>query len=391
MSNPTFKILTKTAFGLEKILAEEIEQLGGQDIEILNRAVLCQGDKKLIYRINYESRVALRVLKFISEFTVFNEQQLYKGISKIQWDNIFKVSDTFAIDSVVNSDRFQHSKYVALKSKDAIVDQFRKKYEERPSIDTTYPDFRIMVHIRDTTCGVFLDSSGFSLHKRGYRLREAQAPLSECLAAGMIKLTGWNGEGTFMDPMCGSGTLLVEAAMMALQIPAGKYREAYAFQHWDDYDEELFYTIKSDALAKVSKDKEGLTILGSDKSEMVLRSTKQLINRLGLEDYIQLETKPFDHIKNELPEGIIITNPPYDKRIKAEDIDKLYSDFGDVLKKQFTGWSAWVISANKEALKKVGLSASKKLTLYNGPDECKFQRYDMYSGSKKKKYQTEEK
>jgi len=381
------KILVKTAFGLENILAKEIEELGGKKIEILKRGVFCEGGDELMYRINYESRTALRVLKFLAEFEARNENELYRGVSGIDWDEIFDSTDTFAIDSIVHSEYFTHSKYVALKSKDAIVDQFRKKYNHRPSVDITAPNFRIMVHIRESTCGLFLDSSGYSLHKRGYRFRSTEAPISECLAAGMLKLAGWDGNGTFLDPMCGSGTFLVEAAMMALNIPAGKYRTAYAFQQWKDYKAELFQKIKKQANDNILREKEGLRILGSDKSRVVIQSTQENIRQAGLENVITLEPKPIQRLKNELSEGLIVTNPPYDKRLKDDDIEALYASLGDVFKKQFTGWTAWLISSNIAALKKVGLSTSKKLTLYNGADECKFLRYDMYAGSKKQKKQ----
>jgi len=388
-SKNTFKILVKTAFGLENVLAKELKDLGLQEIEVLKRAVYCVGNTEDLYKINYLSRTALRVYKFIKEVDVFNEDGLYGEISKIQWDSLFEVNQCFAIDSIVNSTRFTHSKYVALKAKDAIVDQFRSKYNKRPSIDTYDPDLRILIHIRDTTCGVFLDSSGYSLHKRGYRIMNTEAPISECLAAGMLLLAGWSSEKkVFYDPMCGSGTFLIEASMIALNIPAGKFRSYYAFEKWNDYDEKLFYQVKSEALSKVCKPSAELKIIGNDKSRRVLQSAKENIRKAALLDLIELNAKPFEKLKNNDPEGLMVTNPPYDKRIVDEDIEGLYKAFGDLLKNEFCGWSAWIISSNFAALKKVGLSTSRKLVLYNGADECKFQRYDMYTGSKKKKKNT---
>ncbi|MFK7899641.1 MAG: class I SAM-dependent RNA methyltransferase [Cyclobacteriaceae bacterium] len=381
-----FNILVKTYHGLEQILAEEIKAIGGESIQVLTRAVMFTGNTKALYRANYECRTAIRVLKFLKEDTIRNENDLYKLVSTINWESYMSVHDTLSIDAVTNSEIFTHNKFVALKTKDAIVDQFRKKYDERPSVNTQDPDLRIYIHIREDTCSIYLDSSGDSLHKRGYREGNFRAPLSECLAAGMIMLSGWDGKSDFHDPMCGSGTLLIEAAMIAKKIPAGYFRRAFAFENWKAYDNDLFEAILDAADNQIIETNLPL-IQGSDEDSEALNITERNIESTELQGVITLKKCSIAELTNSSEKGILVTNPPYDKRIQSNDIEALYAELGDLFKKQYSGWKAWVISSNMPALKRVGLRPSRKIGLFNGPDECKFQQYEMYAGSKKAKKQ----
>ncbi len=381
------ELVAKTINGLEWTLSKELKALGATDVKILKRAVSFNGDKKLMYQANYLLRTAMRILMPIKTVEVNNEEELYNEIYKIDWSQYFTVKETFAIDGVTASKVFTHSKYVALKSKDAIADQFRDKLGIRPNVNTFDPTLRINVRIFNTTCTISLDTSGDSLHKRGYRVQAVEAPLTEVLAAGMILLTDYNGDSIFVDPMCGSGTLLIEAGMIAKHIPPQKFRQGFGFQKWKDYDRRLFNEVKNEAEEKIV-DKLKYPILGFDKD---LRAVKySLINlaEASLADEIEVKRKPFQRLEAPEPaegKGIIVMNPPYDQRLKEFDIEAFYSEIGDQLKQQFSGYDAYIISSNIEALKKVGLRPSDKFVLNNGPLECKYHKYEMYQGSQKAK------
>lgn len=384
--NKNFQMFAKTFRGLEDVLAKELEDLGASKVRKNNRMVEFVGDKMLMYKANFHLRTALRILKPIAEFKVKDEDELYSSIQSIDWTKIFSLSATFAVDSVVHSDFFSHSKYVALKVKDAIVDQFRDKFGKRPNVDTNNSDIRINVHISNNQCTISLDSSGESLHKRGYRIKTTKAPLNEVLAAGMILLSGWDKKSTFIDPMCGSGTLLIEAAMIANKIPPGIYREKFGFETWNDFDEELF----EDILDEDSdvEDTE-INVLGSDVSEIAIRFAKQNIANASLSKKINLLIKPIEgYNPPESDKGVIVTNPPYGERIKKNEINGFYKVLGDTFKSSFKGYTIWIISNNFEAIKHVGLHPTKKMTLFNGPLECKFLEYKIYEGSKKVKNQS---
>ncbi len=380
----TFDITIKTLAGLEDVLVEELNNLGCDEVEKLNRAVKCRGDKEFVYRANYFLRTALRVLIPIFDFECKNDDDLYNGIKDFVWEDIFDLDMTFAIDSVISYSAFNHSNYVALKAKDAIVDRFRDKFGKRPNIDNTTPDLRINIHIFRSKCTVSLDSSGDSLHKRGYRGPQTIAPLNEVLAAGMLLIAGWGKEEIpFMDPMCGSGTLVVEAALIANNIASGKLRR-FGFQSWNDYDRKLFNTIKEEAkLAEIDYKPQ---IIGSDKNQEAIMIAANNAKRAGLAGRIALEIKKFEEQASEGDQGLIVTNPPYGERIKESDIIDLYKMIGDKLKQEYTGYEAWVITSNLQALKMLGLRPAKKYTLFNGALECKFHKYELYQGSRKNKY-----
>jgi putative N6-adenine-specific DNA methylase len=373
--------IAKTFAGLEEVLAEEIKKLGGINIKTVNRAVIFKGDKALLYKTNYLCRTAIRVLVPISTFRAENENELYKQILKIKWEDYIHLNGTFSIDGITSYSNITHSKYLALKTKDAVADRFREKYGRRPNVDTKDPDVKINVRVFRNECTVSLDSSVESLHKRGYRIGTGPAPLNEVLAAGMIQLSGWDGKSNFIDPMCGSGTLPIEAAMFAGNIPAGKFREQFGFTRWKDFDKELWQKVRDDAEAAQKEYKH--QIIGSDRSGRILNVARENVASAGLENVISLKARYIDDVEPPAGGGVMITNPPYGERIKVEDIKKLYSEIGDALKTNFEGYSAWIISSDKEALKFIGLRPSRKITLFNGPLESGFYKFEIYKGTKR--------
>ncbi len=378
-----FKMLAKTFRGLEDVLYNELENIGATDLKMGNRMVEFTGNQEMLYKANFHLRTALKILKPIFEFKIKNEDELYKSIQTIDWSNYFDLRNTFSVDSVVFSNNFSHTKYVALKVKDAIVDQFREKLGKRPYVDTDDPDLRINIHISNELCTVSLDSSGDSLHKRGYRIKTNKAPLNEVLAAGMILLSGWDKKSLFIDPMCGSGTLVIEAAMMAHNVPPGLYRKKFGFETWKDFDSELLEEIYEE---ESPENKIDINIIGADISEIATRISSENIDNAALKRKIDLITKPIeDFIPPKDEVGTIITNPPYGERLKKNEINDFYKSLGDKFKKSFRGYNIWLLSSNFEAIKNVGLHPSKKMTLYNGALECKFLNYEIYEGSKKRK------
>ena len=379
-----FKMVAKTFFGFEEILAKELQQLGAQDIEIGTRAVSFKGDKGFMYKANLSLRTALKILKPIYHFRAFNDQSLYKGIQGIDWSKYLNANQTFVIDSTIHSDCFKHSQFVSQKAKDAIVDQFREKFGQRPSIDKDFPDLRINIHIDRDQCSVSLDTSGESLHQRGYRIATNIAPINEVLAAGMLLLSGWDGSSDFIDPMCGSGTLLAEAAMIACNIPANINRKEFAFEKWNDWDNDLFDQI-IDALLKRTKEFHH-TIVGYDKAPSAVQKAKENIKNANLEEYIVIsQTNFFDSKKENAGPLHMVFNPPYGERLDI-DLERFYRELGDTLKNNYPNTNAWFITANLEALKYVGLRPSRKIKLFNGSLEARLVKYEMYEGSKKAKF-----
>lgn len=377
-----FTMIAKTFYGLEAELAKELKAIGATEIEEISRAVSFKGDLKVMYKANYLCYTALRILKPIAKFEVEDENDLYNEIKRIKWWDYMEVDQTLAINSVVSYSNITHSQYASLKSKDAIVDGFREKFRRRPSVDLDNPDLRINVHIYKNQCTVSLDSSGSSLHKRGYRDFVDKAPLNEVLAAGLIKLTGWDGQTNFYDPMNGSGTLLIEAAMQARKIPAGKYRRDFGFMGWKDYDEHLWNSVVEDAANNLREFK--FKIFGTDHSMKAVEFAKRNVRSAGFERYIEIERSKLQNFELPVSEGLMVTNPPYGERLEEDDIIELYKMIGDQLKQKFQGWNAWVLSGNLEALKFVGLRPSRKIQVYNGAIECKFAKFEIYKGSKKK-------
>lgn len=377
------ELLVKTYQGLEQVLATELRDLGGSDIEILHRAVRCEGDKKLMYRINYEARTALRVLVPIKKFKTKHENHFYRKIQEIDWRDYLNLRTTFAVNAVTKSKYMNHSKYLALKTKDAIVDQMRPHFDgQRPYIDTQSPDFRFNVHLsQDNLCSLSLDSSGDSLYKRGYRVASVEAPMSEALAAGLVLLTDWRGDTPFVDPMCGSGTILIEAALIAQRIPPQFKRAEFGFQRWTDFDADLWESVKEEALSK--RRIAPAPLIGFDQDFDAFQATSKNIGSVGLEETVRAVWKKMDSVEHDLKEGTLIANPPYDERLSEDNIEAFYAELGDQLKQKFTGFDAWIISANMRALKRIGLRTSKKIVIYNGPLECRYQHYELYKGSRR--------
>ncbi len=380
-----FRMIAKTFFGFEEILANELKNLGAQDVEQGVRMVSFKGDKGFMYKANLSLRTALKILKPIYFFKAKDENALYKGISGVNWSKFLNANQTFVIDATVHSDHFNHSEFVSQKCKDAIVDQFRERTGQRPSIEKIHPDLRINIHIDKENVSVALDTSGNSLHQRGYRLATNIAPINEVLAAGVLILSGWDGQTDFLDPMCGSGTFLAEAAMIACNIPANINRKEFAFEKWNDWDNELFDNITNSLLKKVREFHH--TIKGFDKAPSAVQKAKENIKNANLEEYISIEENNFfDSEKNNEGKLHIVFNPPYDERLNIQ-MEDFYKNIGDTLKKNYPNTNAWFITANLEALKFVGLKPSRKIKLFNASLEARLVKYEMYEGSKRTKFQ----
>jgi putative N6-adenine-specific DNA methylase len=374
----TYKLIAKTFAGLENVLASEIKELGGTNIKTGTRAVYYEGNLEIIYKSNYFLRTALRILKEIEFFQFKDVDQFYLYCKRIKWDNFFTTEQNFVVNSTVSNSRdFRNSMFASLKVKDALVDYFREKTGKRPSVDTQNPEIFINVHINKNSCTIALDSSGESLHKRGYRVIQGEAPLNEVLAAGMILLSGWKGSSDFVDPMCGSGTLPVEAAFIAQNIPAGKFRKTYAFQHWLDYKEDLFESVQQSATKKDFVYK----IYASDVSGSSLLNAQTNARRALVFNKIEFKVADFKDLQLDLSENaVIIINPPYGERLQATNLEVLYAMMGERLKHQFTGSTAWILSAATASIKHIALKPSKKLRLYNGSLECNYNMYRTFSG-----------
>ena len=381
--NTDFKMVAKTFFGLEEILADELLKLGAKKINIGVRNVSFYGDKGFLYKANLSLRTAIRILKPIVVFDVNDDKELYSSFFNFNWEDYISVDNTFAIDSVLNSDFFTHSLYVSQKAKDGIVDRYRKLFKTRPSVDSINPDLKINIHIRNKCCTVSLDSSGKPLNQRGYRSQTNIAPINEVLAAGIILLSEWDLESDFLDPMCGSGTLLIEAAMLATNYPPNIKRSNFSFKNWNDFDLDLFVTITKSVLSKIKPFNN--KILGFDKSPSAISKCNQNIINAGLEDVIFISKEDFFRSKKHNDDYLyIVFNPPYGERLRI-DIELFYKKIGDTLKTNYTNSCTWFITSSIEALKYVGLRPSRKIKLFNGKLESRLAKYEIYSGSKKKK------
>lgn len=379
MKNKNFYMLAKTMYGLEKTLAEELKELGAQDVKLMNRAVSFRGDKGFMYKANLNLRTALRILKPIRHFQAQNEKELYKRLCEVDWTNLFDLNNTFSTHATTHSEVFKHSKYASLVMKDAIADTFRKKFNKRPNVNVDNADIIFNLHISKHTCTVSLDSSGESLHKRGYKLNTVAAPINEVLAAGLILLSNWNKIANFHDPMCGSGTLLIEASLIAYNIPANIFRKQFGFEKWKDFDRKLWETIKEVSLNK-EKNYHG-NITGSDNFQKAVRISRENINNALMSGNIQVTNTDF--FDTEINAGtFVIFNPPYGKRIDL-GINDFYEKIGSTLKHNYQGCTIWLISSDIENMKLIGLRPSRKIKIMNGELECSFREFQVYKGSKK--------
>ncbi|MCB0618102.1 MAG: class I SAM-dependent RNA methyltransferase [Saprospiraceae bacterium] len=375
------KLLAKTFFGLEPALAAEWEALGAKEIVVLKRAVLAEGDTELLYRSNLELRTALRILTPLAEFECPQESDFYQAVYDFPWEQYLHVDGTLAVDAVSNSELFRHSKFLALRTKDAIVDRFRDRLGRRPNVDTDWPDLRINVHVRDRVCTLSLDSSGRSLHKRGYRASQVAAPINEVLAAGMLMEAGYPDDRPLFDPMCGSGTILTEAALMASSSAPQLGNLNFGFQRWPDFEAGLWDRLVGEARERVHPLRQ--PIRGADRDGRALRSAAQNLRRCGFGAEVQLDRADFFRQQPPFDGGLLVMNPPYDERLGIKDIQGFYREIGATFKHRYAGYSAWIISSNFEALQAIGLRPGKKLTLFNGALECRYLQFELYAGSKK--------
>lgn len=382
MENKTFEMVAKTFQGLEEVLAEELRNLGAENVEPGRRMVMFEGDLEMMYRANLCCRTALRILKPIYKFVADTPDSLYEMVKEFDWENVLTPEKSFAIDSTVNSEDFTHSRFVTYRVKDGIVDYFTDKYGEgvRPKVRLQDADVLINVHISGNRVTLSLDSSGESLHKRGYRVAQTEAPINEVLAAGIILLSGYRGGTPFVDPMCGSGTFLIEAALIAANINPGIYRKGFAFESWPDFDRELFESLYNDDSQETKPE---FRIYGADMSPKAIAIARENIKSAGVAEWIDLECKPLSQW-NEAPEGgILVTNPPYGERITSDDMDGLYKLIGTKLKNIFKGYHAWIIGYKKEYFDAIGLAPSTKIDLLNGSLECELREYIIFEGDLK--------
>ena len=378
-----FKIIAKTFQGLEEVLAKELINLGANNVEIGRRMVAFTGDKEMLYKANFCTRTAVKVLKPIKEFKAKDADEVYEEAKKIDWEKYMDVKSTFLVDSVIFSENFRHSKFVAYRVKDAIADYWREKSGgDRPNVVISNPDLRIHVHIAEDEVTIALDSSGESLHQRGYKTATVQAPLNEVLAAGLIMLTGWDGECDLIDPFCGSGTIVIEAALIAQNVYPGVFRKEYAFEKWKDFDADLFDRIYNDDSQEREFDHK---IYGYDINRQVVQIATNNVLNAGVKDIVSVEQRDFYEFEQPLDKAIMITNPPYGDRITTDDIFDLYETIGKNLKRNFVGNDAWIISHHEELFDKIGFRPSTKYALFNGSLECEFRKYQIFDGKLKER------
>jgi putative N6-adenine-specific DNA methylase len=391
MNDGDYRMVAQTLHGLEEVLRTELLKLGARDLERHNRAVSFTGDQGFMYKANLCLRTALRVLVPVDSFELRSTDELYHAIKKIQWEEFMDVKDTFMFKVTLNTSYFDHAQFAAQKAKDAVADRFREKFGVRPSVDTEDPTLRIHLHINQERCTVSLDSSGGSLHQRGYRGETNAAPLNEVLAAGMVLLSGWDKRSALVDPMCGSGTIPIEAALLAANIPPGYYRKQFGFQRWNDYDAELWETIHTSMVDKITGDLP--IILGADGNRITTRKAKDTVREANLDDAVKIQGTLFQDLIPPAERGMLIMNPPYGVRMdergigadgSEEDINTMYKMIGDTLKHRWAGWTAWILTSNMEAAKHIKLTPKPKIQLFNGALDCRFLRYEMYAGSRRR-------
>lgn len=386
----SFRMIAQTLFGLEDVLRNELVKLGARDIQRHNRAVSFSGDLGFMYKANLCLRTAIRVLVPIETFGLRSAEELYRGIGRIAWEEFLTPQDTLAVRCTLNTPYLDHSQFAAQKAKDAIVDRFRERFKERPSVDLEDPTLRIQLHIIGDQCHISLDSSGTSLHERGYRTDTGLAPINEVLAAGMVQLTGWDRRRPLVDPMCGSGTIAIEAGLLAGNIPPGIFRKGFGFQRWNDYNEDLYGTIHDAVLGRISEEQP--VIVAGERSRTVADLARTNVATAQLDDVVQVRHAPFEELEAPAGSGILIINPPYGERMDHhgwtaeagnEEINAFYKMIGDTLKKRWSGWQAWVITSNLEAAKHIKLTPKPRIQLFNGSLDCRFMKYELYEGSRR--------
>jgi putative N6-adenine-specific DNA methylase len=378
------RIVVSTYAGLEEVLATEIRSLGGRDIEIHNRAVSCTGDKGFMYKANFSLRTALRVMYNVASFPIQDAESLYKGVFEIDWPTFFRGDQSFAVRCILNSDLFDTNLFPALKAKDAIADRFRKATGKRPDVNREEPDFEVQLFIFRNTCQVLVNSSGPSLHLRGYRTDVDKAPLSEVLAAGIILLSGWEPHIPLIDFMCGSGTIPIEAALIAGHIPPGTFRKRYAFEQWMDFDEELYKTIREKQLDRIV-DTEA-RIYGNELNKWVYKKAQENVESAGVEDMVRLSCGDFRDFESGEQRGTIVINPPYGEKLAVEEIETFYAAIGERLKHHYAGFQAWILTGSPEGASAIGLRPHRRVKVFNGPIECRLLGFELFKGKRNERF-----
>jgi putative N6-adenine-specific DNA methylase len=382
-SLPLFEMTAKTLGGLEPILEKELRILGAQDIKVLKRAVSFKGDKGFLYKANLWLRTAIRIYVPIGNYQLRNQEDLYKKVQLIEWEKYMAVTQSFRIDATVYSELFSNSKFVEQKTKDAVVDYFRDKFGERPDVDLQDPKIRIHIHLSDRFLTINLDSSGDPLFKRGYRTEVGFAPINEVLAAGILQLTGWQPHRPLLDPMCGSGTFLIEAALIAQNMPPNIYRDEFGFMNWPDYDEELHELIEESAFKKTRNPE--FKIFGRDKDPNMVEKCRANLKTALFDEVIEAKHIEFIDSKPPTERGVIIMNPPYDMRLRSDN-EELYGQIGKTLKHNYPGWDVWIITADLDSVRYIGLRPTRKIALKNGPLDSKLFKYEMFAGKRNERH-----
>ena len=369
------KYVAKTFIGLEGVLAAELEAIGATDVKSISRSVLFSGDKKMLYKANMFTRTSLRILAHLFEVHARSEDDLYKATYRHPWEELFAVTNTFAVDCVVKSDRFKDTRFVTLKIKDAIIDRFRHQTGRRPNVEVERPDYRLNVHIWDDAVTFYIDSTCEPLFKRGYRFDTHTSPLNEVLAAGLVKLSGWNGRETFLDPMCGSGTVLAEATMIATNSVPGLFRTFYGFKNWSNFEYNTYKALLNEAKNQVVEPK--CKIIGADVSRKNISVAKRNIENMGFQSFVDFKVVAFEKSTAVDTKGTLIINPPHDEEIETIDLTLVHENIGKTLEKEYTGWNAWVISPSQFLTNKIGLNKTTAIRMYNGSDDCLFTKFDV--------------
>lgn len=382
-----YKIVVTTYAGLEEVLVKELLSLGGREVERHTRAVSCLGDQGFIYKANFCLRTGLRVMVTLHSFRFRDDKELYNGVKEIDWATFINPEQTISVRCTMNSDAFTNNLYPALKAKDAIVDYFREKTGKRPDVDKQDADVQVSLFIHEHSCTVQLNSSGASLHLRGYRVDADKAPISEVLAAGLVMLTGWEGPRPLVDFMCGSGTIPVEAAMIAAKIPPGVFREKYAFESWPGFDEELFTTIRNKQVDRIVETP--VKVFGNELVSRIAEKARQNVESAKVEDIVTITVKDYRDFDPPQNGGVLLSNPPYGEKLRPEDLQGFYREIGDTLKRKYAGYTAWIFTGTVEAHKWIGLRPSRKIPLFNGAIECRLLKYELFAGSKKDLYRNE--
>jgi len=378
------QLVVSTYAGLEEVLATELRSLGARDVEVHTRSVSCVGDKGFLYKANFSLRTALKVYFKVTDFPISNGDDVYRGVYEVDWSGYMRIDQTLAVRCILNSGIFDNNLYPALKAKDAIADRFRKESGRRPDVNKTDPDLEVQLFIYRNTCQVLINSSGPSLHLRGYRREADKAPLSEVLAAGIVLLSGWDPRLPLVDFMCGSGTIPIEAALIAGKIPPGTFRKSFAFERWPDYDEALFKLVREKQMDRIV-DAEA-RIIGNELNKWVVQKAIENVNSAGVEDMVKIHCGDFRDFDSGINRGTVLINPPYGEKLPVEDLEALYSDIGTRLKHHYAGWKAWILTGSPEGAVAIGLRPNRRIKVFNGPIECRLLGYELFEGKRKERF-----